>query len=167
MKTYSDFMPKVEYNGVLISDITHRFQLNDKLKEYADFYYKQRIELFQTPEQVSHSLYGTTDHWWIICVINDVVDPFYDWVMQEEEVFAYAEKLFDDVNAIRHYVDTEGVQYPENNLEQTYEPVTELEHLINLNDEKLRINTIRPEHIRQITKEFSDILKITPNQKQE
>ena len=87
--------------------------------------------------------------------------------MLEEEVFAYAEKLFDDVNAIRHYVDDEYVQYSENNLEQTYEPVTEIEHLINLNDEKLRINTIKPEHISRITKEFSDILKLTPIQKQE
>tara|TARA_R110002012_G_scaffold313996_3_gene526289 strand:+ start:1044 stop:1334 length:291 start_codon:yes stop_codon:yes gene_type:complete len=28
------------------------------------------------PDLISYSLYGTTSNWWIICVVNDIFDPF-------------------------------------------------------------------------------------------
>lgn len=28
------------------------------------------------PDLISHSIYGTTSNWWIICVVNDIIDPF-------------------------------------------------------------------------------------------
>jgi hypothetical protein len=28
------------------------------------------------PDLISHSIYGTTANWWVICVANDIIDPF-------------------------------------------------------------------------------------------
>jgi hypothetical protein len=28
------------------------------------------------PDLISYSIYGTTANWWVICVANDIIDPF-------------------------------------------------------------------------------------------
>jgi len=166
MNSYNDFIPKLEYNGVLISDITHRFTLADGVEKYKGFYSKSLIEQHQTPEAVSHALYGTTDYWWILLAINNVMDPLYDWVMLDSEVHAYTEKLYDDINGIHHWEDQEYNRYESNNAEETLEPITNIEYQMWLNDAKLRINTIRPNHIKRIIKELKDNLKLLPIQVQ-
>jgi|TARA_R100000482_G_C5122625_1_gene146682 hypothetical protein len=30
------------------------------------------------PDLISYHIYGTTENWWIICVANDILDPFED-----------------------------------------------------------------------------------------
>jgi hypothetical protein len=163
-RSYGNLIPKLEYNGVSISDITHRFVMSEGLTKYKDSYYKMQIQQDQTPEVVSYVLYGTSDYWWVICAINNIIDPFYDWVMRETEVYAYAEKLYDDINGIHHYEDEEFKVYENNNAEQTLEPITNLEWEIYKNDKKLRINTIKPEHINLVFKELRDRLKLVPVQ---
>jgi|LWDU01.1.fsa_nt_gi hypothetical protein len=165
-KSYYSFLPKLEYNGVLISDISHRFTVLDNVASFSDFYYKTRIEHHNTPESVSYALYGTTDYWWIICAINNVIDPFYDWVMLETEVFEYAKKVYDDINGIHHYEDSELNKHSENNAEETFEPITNLEWELYLNDQKLQIHTVKPKYIQQINKEMKDRMKLVKPQKQ-
>ncbi len=28
------------------------------------------------PDLLSYEVYGTTDYWWVICLANDIIDPF-------------------------------------------------------------------------------------------
>lgn len=32
------------------------------------------------PELLSSEWYGTTDHWWVICMVNGIVDPLVDMI---------------------------------------------------------------------------------------
>jgi hypothetical protein len=56
--------------------------------------------------------------------------------------------------------------YENNNAEETLEPITNLEWEMYQNDKKLRINTIKPEHISLVFKELRDRLKLLPVQAQ-
>ena len=120
-------LPKLEYNGVSISDITVNFRLTKLTDNLSNYYTDVDIPEGSTPENVSLDVYGTTDYWWLILIANDVIDPFYDWLMRESEVEAYANKLYDNVNDIHHWEDVEYNEYTENNVDETLTPVTNIE----------------------------------------
>ena len=256
MIDYSKLMPKLEYNGVLITDISHRFKLSPVVQELASEYYNVTIEADETPESLSLKVYGQQDYWWLILVANNIIDPFYDWLMTDEEVVAYAEKLHgvDGKNHVMHYEDENYVKYSsdwgdspptpfmephlfeeltrdeyylkynyikqdipywsyipnpsltidghctingvvspstdvssesiafcgraggvweyDNELEKrwiTYnlKPVTHIEWMLHLNDEKRRVNIIKPEHLPALEGEFRKMFKGMKQQYQE
>ena len=147
-------LPKLEYNGVSISDITVNFRLTKLTDNLSNYYTDVDIPEGSTPENVSLDVYGTTDYWWLILIANDVIDPFYDWLMRESEVEAYANKLYDNVNDIHHWEDVEYNEYTENNVDETLTPVTNIEWEIYKNDKKRRISIINPNEIHKIEKEM-------------
>lgn len=115
MIDYNKIIPKLEYNGVLISDISHRFMLSPKIAELSSEYTNVLISENETPERLSLRMYGTQDYWWLILATNHIIDPFYEWLMTEEEVTSYAEKLHgvDGKNDVKHYEDAEYNIYSE------------------------------------------------------
>ena len=96
MPKYTQTLPKLTYNGVTISDITHRIDMLKSVRKYSALYYTVRIAEDVTPEIMAERYYGNQDYWWIVCTINKVIDPLYDWVKRETEVYAYVDKLYDD-----------------------------------------------------------------------
>ncbi len=177
MAKYTELLPKLEYNGVSIVDITHRFNMLDSVKRFHSHFYEETIAEGATAEMISFDLYGTHDYWWLIYAINGIIDPFYDWLMSEAELTLFVEKKYDNVcsdgvsideesciladgtwtlgmNIIHHWEDDEFVRFEENNVEQTYEPITNLEWETHLNDTKRRISVIHPDFVRQIEAEL-------------
>jgi len=144
----------MEYNGVSIADITINFRLTKLTDNLSNFYTNVDIIEGATPELVSFDAYGTTDYWWLVLIANDVIDPFYDWLMRESEVEAYANKLYDNVNDIHHWEDVEYNEYTENNVDETLTPVTNIEWEIYKNDKKRRISLIRVEDIPRVEEEL-------------
>ena len=154
MSSIYNYLPKMEYNGVSISDITVNFRLTKLTDNLSNFYTNVDIIEGATPELVSFDAYGTTDYWWLVLIANDVIDPFYDWLMRESEVEAYANKLYDNVNDIHHWEDVEYNEYTENNVDETLTPVTNIEWEIYKNDKKRRISLIRVEDIPRVEEEL-------------
>jgi|LWDU01.1.fsa_nt_gi hypothetical protein len=169
MIKYSSLIPKLTYNGQSISDITHRFVLTPSLNKFATLYTKIEISDTETPEAVSLRVYGSTNYWWLILAINNVIDPLYDWVMTENEVYEYAELLYgvDGMNEHRHYEDENFVRYSKQNPEENLMPVTQLEWMIHLNDIKRKVNVISQKYLPEIEKIFKDQTKAMKTQVQE
>ncbi len=154
MSKLYDILPKMEYNGVSITAITNNFKLVDLTESLSNSYMTVDISEGSTPEEISLDAYGTTDYWWIVLLANNVIDPFYDWLMRETEVYAYCEKVYDNINDIHHWEDTNFVVYQNNNAEETLVPITNIEHFIHENDKKRRISLIKFKDIGRIEKEL-------------
>ena len=167
MAKYTKILPQLTYNGCSISDITHRLDMLKTVEKYATMYYSVTIDETATPEKVAEQYYGNQDYWWIVCAINKVIDPFYDWVMREPEVYAYAEKLYDDIDAIHHYEDTEFVQYTEQSFENDRVPVTNLDWMLYLNDKMRHIMLLKSTHVPEVAEEFMKWMRNTTQQYQE
>ena len=63
----------------------------------SEFMIEYTVSNGETPESVSNKYYGTTEYWWIVMMVNNIKDVFYDWPMSMEEIKAYAtemQKLF-------------------------------------------------------------------------
>ena len=167
MAKYTKILPQMSYNGVSITDITHRLDMLKTVEKYATMYYSVRIDETATPEKVAEQYYGTQDYWWIVCAINKVIDPFYDWVKRETEVYAYANKIYDDITDVHHYEDSEYVQYPIQSVEEDRVPVTNLEWEIYLNDKLRHIMLLKSTHVSTVAEEFTKWMKDTKQQYQE
>ena len=167
MPKYTKILPQLSYNGVNISDITHRLNMLKTVEKYGTMYYSVTIAEDATPEKVAEQYYGTSDYWWIVCAINKVIDPFYDWVKRETEVYAYVNKIYDDQDEIHHWEDAEFIQYPTNSIEEDRVPVTNLEWELHLNDKMRHIMLLKAEHIPKIAEEFMKWMKNTKQQVQE
>lgn len=62
------------------------------------------IQSGERPEFLADKLYKDMHLWWVFMVINQLVDPYHDWKMEDSEVEDYAQRKYDgDVNAIHHY----------------------------------------------------------------
>ena len=167
MAKYTQTLPKLTYNGVTISDITHRIDLLKAVRKYETMYYSVKIAETMTPEKLAETIYGNQDLWWIICVINKVIDPFYDWVKRESEVYAYTDMAYDDRYDIHHYEDAEFKHYDEDSPENDRVPITNLVWELHKNDEKRQVMLLKPKHIPKIEAEFAEWMRQTKVQHQE
>ena len=167
MAKYTKILPQLVYNGVSITDITHRLDMLKTVEQYQTMYYSVTIDETATPEKVAEQYYGNQDYWWIVCAINKVIDPFYDWVMRETEVYAYVDKIYENQDDIHHYEDEYYNQYEANDVEETRIPVTNLEWELHLNDKMRHIMLLKAEHVPKIAEEFMKWMKNTKQQIQE
>ena len=69
MAKYTNMLPKLMYNGVSISDITHRIDLLKSVRKYEGLYYSALIEETMTPERLAEEVYGDQDLWWVYVLL--------------------------------------------------------------------------------------------------
>lgn len=113
-------------------------------------------------------LYSNPEYYWVFFLLNDVVDPFFDWILSDQNIYDIAVSKWgiDNIDNLHHYVDPQGNQYydlvEENGIyydvgDQFFEkpfyssgpllPVTNIEYLKDLNETKRKITIIQPEEI--------------------
>lgn len=100
-----------EYQGVETADIFKNL----------NYYHKQIIGDFDLiqyqikgdfrPEQLAYELYGDTSLYWMILLLNERVDPYYDWLQPNEAVTENAEYRYKWVGGneqVHHHIDEMG-----------------------------------------------------------
>lgn len=90
MSNYFDHFPKTVYNlgdqNSLdsIANLTVNYTFIGDLLNNTSAYYEYSISDGDTPEIVSHKIYGTPYYHWIILKINNMVDVNNDWPMDSK-----------------------------------------------------------------------------------
>lgn len=64
--------------------------------DLGNFYIFQKYQVSsgELPESVSYKLYNTTDHFWTLLVINNIVNPYLDWPLSDDQVESYTTKKY-------------------------------------------------------------------------
>lgn len=127
---------RIEYNGVTVTNIFKRFRFLDQYSKTSKCYIDYIVQDGETPESVSYSFYRTTDWWWVICILNDVYNPFYDWPLSQMEMESYAKKLVPDW-------ETNSADYS-----------AKMEELTDLNYKKAQIKLLKPQYLDEVIKEI-------------
>lgn len=123
------------------------------------------------PESIAYELYQQAQYHWTILVINDMVNPYLDWPMSDEEVELYTRKKYNnDVYGLHHFywlhngkwldeVDEAHYRalYPD--LPEDVIPVTNLQYETDTNLEKRQILVINPRYINQFIESFNRALE--------
>lgn len=86
-----------------IKNIFRRYKLRDDVKKVAVQFYKYAIPLGSTPEQVANDIYDDPDLYWLILVINDIVDVHSQWPVDIETLQEMTAEKYDDPDGVHHY----------------------------------------------------------------
>ena len=67
----------------VVTNLVTRFSFEKKFKENTSVFQKYDIRDGDTPESIAYKLYGSSEKHWIVLAMNDIVDPQYDWPLDQ------------------------------------------------------------------------------------
>lgn len=85
MEHYFLNFPILNYEGFAATNIMARPYIRQIFKENHQLFYQYKVPQGHRPDKVAHDLYGKSEYVWILYLFNDIVDPFYGWVLSEDD----------------------------------------------------------------------------------
>ena len=175
---YFNQFPKLLYdikgnnNVKVVPDIFRRIKIVNKIKGNVSLIDNYDVEDGERPEHVAYKLYGDSDYFWVICMINNIENPYYDWPLSNLQFENYLKDKYDNPEAIHHYekLQSSGTQIsagPEdyshiiecNSIDAGAGPVTNAEYERRLLDKKRQIRVLDPKYLGLFVDEFKSLIK--------
>lgn len=97
---YFDKFPILQYldrfgtktKSKLVTDILRRVKINTVGKEESSFYIDYEVREGDTPENISHRLYDTSDYFWVVLLVNEALNPYYDFPLDPNSLENYSKR---------------------------------------------------------------------------
>lgn len=131
MAKYFKYFPKTYYNssddspGVdILTNLMARFKLNDTFKTNASVYYKYDVQDGDTPEIVAYKIYGSVEKHWIILLMNDMVDPQFDWPLDNKSLTVFIDKKYKGQQYANSSTSGAGLTWANQNTHSYYKIIT-------------------------------------------
>jgi len=156
-----DYDPTGNNTHKTIKDILIRVKIKDVVKQNRAVFSKYDVKEGQRPEDVAYEQYGDSEYHWIVLMMNEMTNPYYDWPMGLRDLERFVAAKYSDVNAIHHYeiAQSSGDTNKKIHVDSTTigaEAITNYEYEEAVNDKKKQIRLLDPVYITQITTEFLD-----------
>lgn len=94
----------------VVTNILARAHLVKTISENSLIYYTYDAKDSDTPEIIAEKYYGDAGLHWLVLFANNVVDPFYDWVLPYDDFVAFLIGKYGSIQAaqttIDHYTKT-------------------------------------------------------------
>ena len=169
---FDDNFPVIPYDSVgdyKFKDVTNllrRVALRARVRTNVLLYDTYDVKSGETPESLSHRLYGDSEYHWIIMLVNDITDRYHDWPMSEGQFQQYMKDKYSDADAVHHYeisqesgdtdtkinIGTSNADYP------TATAITNYEHEQKLQDDRRKIRLLDPSFIGQFVTEYQSLM---------
>lgn len=107
MAFYFRPFPKVEYDlkknklPLLLTNVTARYKIRDVLKDKVAIYYDYIVKDSDRPDLIAYKYYDDETLDWLIYLVNDIIDPYYDWPLQQDAFEKYMRTLYGSVSAAK------------------------------------------------------------------
>jgi len=107
MAFYFRPFPQVQYdlkkNGIplLLTDVTKRYKIRDILQQMTAIYYNYTIRDGDRPDLIAFKYYGDETLDWLIMIVNNMIDPYYDWPLNYQNFINYMRSLYGSVSTAK------------------------------------------------------------------
>jgi hypothetical protein len=99
---YFEKFPYIEYKNfqnlenasVLSTNILKRIAFTDSLKANTSYFTDYTIKDGESPESIAHDFYGDVGLYWVVLLLNDIINPYYDWPMDMNTLDDYISKKY-------------------------------------------------------------------------
>ena len=116
MAHYFTYFPQMLYDAVqdgttspvLVTNILRRVKVKDSIKDDVALFDKYRVKAGESPEMVSMRFYGTVDYYWVVLLMNDIKDRFYEWPLSEQDFESFVKEKYTNPQATRHFEITQS-----------------------------------------------------------
>jgi len=120
------------YSVDYITNITSRFGFETTFKENTSVYYRYDIQDSDTPEIIADKMYGSSEKHWVILMLNDIVDPQFDWPLDQRTINVFINEKY-SANAS---VGQTGISWAQQNTHSYYKIETRTTNSTNTSIEK-------------------------------
>ena len=175
---YFQQFPKLQYdikgdgNVNVIPDIFRRIKLKNKIRDNLVILDKYDLTDGEKPEDVAFKIYGSVDYYWVVLLVNNVVDRYYDWPMGFQEFENYVNDKYAEPGAIHHFEvkQTSGRQeglepedyshFIEVNADHPgAQSVSNYEYEQRLQNKKRQIKILNPDYLSSFIEEFEKLIR--------
>lgn len=156
-------------------NIMQRVGIKDTIKNMKVEMYKWTVPRGDRITDVADKYYGWSGYHWVIMLANDIVDPYLDWVMTDDELASFIRKQYGTpqkdgllyaYQTTHHYEDFRGnpidyatfLETPENERRR----VTVWEYWNERNDSLANIYLIDKKYLSQIEEELYNLMNTNP-----
>jgi len=111
---YFSFFPKLAYDlsgdktDNLVTDLFNRVKVREKILNQLTLYSTYDVVDGDTPESLAYKYYGSTQYHWIILLINNITDRYYDWPLTIEQFETYLNDKYINPDGVHHYEITQS-----------------------------------------------------------
>ena len=179
MTKFFDQFPTINYNlsGVNgnskeVTDIFRRVKARSKLANNVTLFDKFDVEEGESPETVAYKAYGSADYFWVITLVNNIVNRYYDWPLDSYSFQRYINDKYSNPAGIHHYEITQssGKQSGDGPADYSHklevnsdypgaQSVSNREYEDRLQDEKRQINILLPKYLGTFEDEFRSLIR--------
>jgi len=171
--------PKISYdisgngNQKLVTDILRRVKIKNAIRDNSALFESYDVVSGDTPESVAYKVYGDAKYHWIIMLMNDIIDRYYDWPLKDQDFETYVSEKYDNPGAIHHYEITQSSGSQTGNGPDDYEhkievnstevgaqSVSNYEYERRLQDQKRQIKLLDPAYIPEFENEFNKLIQL-------
>jgi hypothetical protein len=122
MSKYFSYFPKTVYsldnsnNVDVVTDITTRFAFEKTFQNNSSVYYEYDVQDSDTPEIIANKMYGSSDKYWIILMLNQITDPQFDFPLDQRTIISFIDEKY-SANA---NIGQTGIAWAQSNVKAYY-----------------------------------------------
>jgi hypothetical protein len=148
MAKFFRYYPKTFYtsnNSVTgvdaVTNIIARFGFEQTLKQNSNAFYKYQIQDGDTPEIIADKYYGNVEYHWVVLLFNDIIDPQFDWPLNQNSIIEYIDKKY-AANGAANTPAQSGIIWAlsENNVQAYFKVITTTGSDGTITTEKLQVD---------------------------
>lgn len=99
---YFDRFPLISYidnfdvvqRRKIVTDVLRRVRIKEVGKDESSFFVDYDLQEGDTPENISHRLYDTSSFFWVVLLVNEALNPYYDLSLDSTSLENYAKKKY-------------------------------------------------------------------------
>lgn len=131
---------------------TDAFGIQDDLA-----YYDYIVRDGDTPEILADKIYDNPQFHWIFLIVNEIIDPRWDWPLPENILYNYIVDKYglENIGDPHHYVNSAG--YVVNSTEPGAIAVSNYDYESEENEKRRFIKVLKPEHVGAFIKAFTEV----------
>lgn len=182
MKYFKQFNSIIYQDKIAINILLRAAIIRNIMKKFEVFY-PYTVTEGERPDTIAYDYYGDSNYWWVVLLSNDIIDPYYDWVLSQDDLNKYLIKKYNTniesiMSTAHHYeytgiggnqnIDVSRINWPM--TPETYSklsieekagwaPVTIYEYENALNEEKRNIKLLDNDYLDQLATELSNIFQ--------
>jgi hypothetical protein len=130
MAKYFKYFPQTYYNLEegktnldVITNIMSKFSFEESFKNNSVIYYQYAVTDGETPEMLAHKFYGSSEKHWIILALNDIINPLYDWPLNQNSLIKLIDKKYEQfANTANGFT---GMEWAQENIHSYFKVETQ------------------------------------------
>ena len=174
MTKFFEQFPLVNYNlsgvngnTIQVTDIFRRVKARSKIADNVTLFDNYDVAEGEKPEDVAYKVYGEADYFWVVTLVNNIVNRYYDWPLDSFSFQQYIKDKYPNPDSIHHYeaVQTSGPQKGDGPADYSHlievnsdypgaQSVSNTEYERRLQDKKRQIKLLQPNYLNNFIDEF-------------